>query len=183
MPLEVARDVYYVYHHIIGETVFYVGKGVSDRPFEIMKRTPLWHSKVDENNGMFDVKLVGSFTCDKEARAFEANEIKRLKSSANQKCNGYTRLHTAETIEKLRQLGKGRKVINIGCGHKSRWPRQPIQDIDTGKIYQSMSAAAKEFGLSASSISAHIKHNSYHIRGKRFRIYGEVQENNRWATA
>lgn len=182
MLLEIAKGIYYVYHHIIDEVVFYVGKGVSERPFEIMKRTPLWHSKVDANGGFFEVQLVGTFNSDKEARVFETSEIKRLKPSANQKCNGHVCIHTAETIEKLKQASARRKsTTRNGGGHKSKWPRQPIQDIDTGEIYQSISAAAKKFGISTTSISNLIKGKINQTHGKRFRAYGKVQENNRWA--
>lgn len=178
MPLEITKGVYYVYHHLAGDTVFYVGKGVSDRPFETMKRTILWHSKVNENNGFFEVKLVGAFKSNKEALAFEALEIKRLKPYANLMNNGYLRIHTSETIEKLRLCGKRQQIRKPLRNLGGRKLPVSIQDIDTGKIYQSISAASREFGITPTVISTHLKRQSYHTHGKRFRICNDTQENN-----
>lgn len=74
---------YCVYHHKIGRKVFYVGSGVSTRPFTNQGRAEAWHSYVKEQGGHYKVEIVAWFNTQAQARRFESEEIERVKPLTN----------------------------------------------------------------------------------------------------
>lgn len=76
-------DKYCVYLHKKGRTIFYVGSGVSTRPFTNQGRSEAWHSYVKEHGGHYTVEVVAWFKDLGEARLFEGKEIERLKPLTN----------------------------------------------------------------------------------------------------
>lgn len=78
----IQKDRPYVYHHLIGDKVFYVGCGKNERYATTKGRNPLWHKIVDEAGG-FQTEITRLFDSTKEALAFEKQEIKRIKPEAN----------------------------------------------------------------------------------------------------
>lgn len=74
---------YCVYHHKIGKRIFYVGAGVSSRPFVTDDRTEAWRHFIKNNGGSYQVKIVAWFNTQNQARRFEAREIQRVNPLTN----------------------------------------------------------------------------------------------------
>ncbi len=69
-----------VYAHSVNGVVVYVGKGMSQRPYEIRSRTKRWKAVIGE---VFEVEILGWFDSDSEARAFEKSKIMQLRPAGN----------------------------------------------------------------------------------------------------
>lgn len=74
---------YCVYHHVDSTgDVFYVGSGVAHRPFDFISRSKKWKEFV-ASLYEFNIEVVKWFEHPHDARAFEAEEISRLKPHTN----------------------------------------------------------------------------------------------------
>lgn len=81
---KVHLNKYCVYHHCIGGVVFYIGSGNFSRPFSFKGRGPNWNKFVAESNIEFiEIRIVAVFSKEKEARAFEIEEISKIYPAAN----------------------------------------------------------------------------------------------------
>lgn len=80
--ITIRMDKYCVYTHSIDGDVFYVGKGLSGRPFDAHSRNPEWLA-IAAGAGSFDVEIVGWYDSGEAALEAEAQLIKKLKPIAN----------------------------------------------------------------------------------------------------
>ena len=71
-----------VYTHATNDVVFYVGKGVSDRPFHQSSRTQKWKEAVGDK-GVYDVKVVSWHPDERSALQAEIDLIEKLKPACN----------------------------------------------------------------------------------------------------
>ena len=69
-----------VYAHLVDGKVVYIGKGMSQRPYEIRSRTARWRSVVGDS---FEVEVLAWFDTDTAAREFETTKIRELRPSGN----------------------------------------------------------------------------------------------------
>jgi hypothetical protein len=74
---------YCVYYHKIGDVVFYVGSGISSRPFAVDGRTEAWRNYVEDNHDEYIVEIVAWFNTKNQATCFEQKEIRRLNPLTN----------------------------------------------------------------------------------------------------
>jgi hypothetical protein len=72
-----------VYYHKIGNAVFYIGSGVSSRPFSLDGRTETWKSYINNNGGAYTIEICRWYSSRKLALKREKKEIENLKPSTN----------------------------------------------------------------------------------------------------
>jgi len=118
--IEIEINKYYVYMHIINNKVFYIGSGVSSRPFSHKYRHKLWGNYVNEI-GKFTVKIHSTHTNKIDALIEEKKLIIKYKPCCNLKLNGYS--------------GKG---LKRGCS---------ILDTETNKRYNSIKEASDDLKI------------------------------------
>jgi len=116
--------MYYVYvHYKPGGDPFYVGKGTSGRAYTSGKRSWGWTKVVEENGGL-DVRIIKHFETEEEAFDFEKALIKELRqqghnlinaSAGGRGPNGYKQ--TAEVRQRKSLLMRGYKYKTIQCPH------------------------------------------------------------------
>ena len=73
----------YVYTHSINGKIFYVGCGSGNRPYNDKSRNRVWHTIVNDNNGLFDIDIVFESHDKHEALLEESKLIMSLLPKAN----------------------------------------------------------------------------------------------------
>lgn len=82
--MRIPLNKYCVYHHKIGEFVFYVGMGKASRPFKFNDRNSRWKKFVEcQNKSCIEVDIIRWFSTRKTARKFEIRELTRLTPITN----------------------------------------------------------------------------------------------------
>lgn len=73
---------YYVYAHLVNESIIYIGKGSGDRAFHQTNRSDIWK---EVTNSGYEIKILAHSLDEKQAYAEEAKLIKELKPICNLK--------------------------------------------------------------------------------------------------
>jgi hypothetical protein len=81
--IPVRMDQFCVYTHSLNGTVFYVGKGRAQRPFEQRYRTAKWQAHVESIGGAYDVTILAWFDSEQGATQAEIEKIKELRPCCN----------------------------------------------------------------------------------------------------
>lgn len=109
------QDTYYVYAHVDGAKVFYVGMGKNHRAFDFQdpSRGRRWKEYAKAHPG-FSVKILRTFDTKEDALAYETKKIKQLNPDGNEKgIIRSPRLHTTKSMMTASQMGKkGIKKVN-----------------------------------------------------------------------
>lgn len=116
--------MYYVYvHHKPGGDPFYVGKGTKGRAYTSGKRSWGWTKIVEECGGV-DVRIIKNFSDEQEAFLFEKQLIRDLRqkgynlinaSDGGKGPNGYKQ--TADLRQHKSRLMRGYKFKIVTCPH------------------------------------------------------------------
>jgi hypothetical protein len=179
-----------VYTHATDGEVFYVGVGISTRPFERIKRNHLWSAHVAANPTL-EVGIALWTNDRNEALRLEAKMIRDLVPRCNQLMNGYTnakRNRKAATVHSGKSVSSGTRqkisaartgvIPNGWTGRKHRDETKdkiraahkchPIVCVETGEQFQSIRSASIELGIAKTSLRAHLRGDAPHVRGMTF---------------
>lgn len=181
---------YCLYQHSSDGVVFYVGVGVSTRPFERIKRNALWDAFVAAA-GAFDVMILQWSDNRLELLRAEAAAIGEHKPACNQMMNGYThseerraktsathkgKVISEETRQRMSAASKARPNGWDGRSHSSEAVEKiraaqtsyPVRCVETGLEFDSLCDAARTLAISKTSLRAHLGGRAKHVRGMTF---------------
>ncbi|NDC96460.1 hypothetical protein EB077_14235 [bacterium] len=69
---------YYVYAHLINNTIFYIGKGCDNRAIVKHGRTREWYNIVQQNSGHYDIEVFAYGLSEQAALCLEAALINKI---------------------------------------------------------------------------------------------------------
>lgn len=181
-----------VYTHSIQGKVFYVGKGISSRPFETSRRGERWHNIVSEA-GHFDVEVIAWFDSDQDARLQEAQDIAKYKPEANLMGNGWRRSEefkaamskchkgkavSPETRERIGLSRQGLEPWNKGAKTTDEQKRKlslaqrgrnAVIETGSGTEYPSVREACRVLRIPKTTLIQHLNGKLKHAGGYVFR--------------
>lgn len=158
---------YYVYIHIQGSRVFYVGKGHGSRAWSSKNRNQYWKNVAKDG---FEVQIVESNLSETSAFSLEKVLIVKYRPSlTNMTEGGEGRSNYKWTLEQIQKrtqsvLGKPRsnKGFKWSESQKSSLSKaltgkihkdsKTVLDVSTGKLYRNAKVASLELGLPWGSV-------------------------------
>lgn len=171
------KSGYCVYAHSIGNVIFYVGKGTFLRPWCLSRRTKMWRDYVAGRK--IQITVLAYFTNSDDAIRAETRLICLLKPTCNQvyfdhargkfsnpvlvKFN-VARVFTDQMRTRQREAIRRQREGNNWPGK----PKKPVKCLNTGALYESISAAARANGCSLVGVSRVISGKRPHTKGLRF---------------
>jgi len=153
-----------LYTHSIKGKVFYVGVGVSVRPFVTAKRSSKWREVVTRH-GFYEVRILAWFSRKAQALQLEQQLIKELKPEANLMHSGRP-FRSEEFKQRAKEFNTGRRIsdqtrakisssksgVSTYNKGKPALNRKAVLNLETGEIYPSVKACAATLHITAKRI-------------------------------